>query len=150
MRLWKYVSARALAADLTEAGYPVSKDTVLRWKRRGRPDPRAADKVYALLGVRPTTTKEAAEPSWVQRLEQKVDAIAAGQSVLADDAVTRLTRILATGESERMRVMRAALADALAETSPYGPQGAEPASGSTEDGEAGESQPRPRPSARPR
>ena len=69
---WKYISARQLAADLTEKGYPVSDDTVLRWKKEGKPDPRAADKLYTLLGIRQKAKEPPVPPEWVEGLVKEI------------------------------------------------------------------------------
>lgn len=60
VRLWKFLSARAIAKALSEEpyNYPVSEDVVQKWKRRNKIDPRAEDKVLDLLGIK----KEAPGP----------------------------------------------------------------------------------------
>lgn len=93
VRFWKYISARALAADLTDAGYPVSEDVVQRWKRNRQVDPRAADRVAELLGL--DTTKEAPRPEWAKGLpddvaEAVVTRLAAPDSPLVDRLEDRL------------------------------------------------------------
>lgn len=110
VRLWKYISARALANDLTDAGYPVSEDVVQRWKRQRHVDPRAADRVSELLGL--DMEKEPPEPKWVERLEMKLDQIVENQGRVAHEAEGRLIEALAPPEN---RGRAAALIDQLEE-----------------------------------
>lgn len=106
MRLWKYISARALAADLTEAGYPVSEDVVQRWKRNQQVDPRAADKVAELLGMRVDAKKEPPEPVWVERLLAGVMALESDAEITGDEldaAEARAAAYLAVTRQRRPR-----------------------------------------------
>lgn len=74
MRLWKYLSARAIAIALTEEyDYPVSEDVVQSWKKRGEPDPRAVDRLSDLLGVDMGANRKAPRPEWAEGLVTVAD-----------------------------------------------------------------------------
>ena len=95
MRLWKFLSARAVAAALTEAGYPVSEDVVQRWKKAQKPDPRAVDKLAEVLGIRPDTENEPPEPAWVGRLEARLIELRENQDRVAQEAAAGVVTALA-------------------------------------------------------
>lgn len=73
----KVFEAKALAEELTAAGHSVSERTAQRWKAgKTKPKPQDIRAIRDLIGATlPDTKNEPPDPSWVGRLETKVDAI---------------------------------------------------------------------------
>lgn len=99
MRLWKYLSARAIALALTkDYDYPVSEDVVQSWKKKGAADPRAVDRLSDLLGVDMGANRKAPRPEWAEGLESGVAEAVVTRLSGADSPVViqledRLTRL---------------------------------------------------------
>lgn len=95
---------KALRAALIEAGVegvPTERQ-VRRWITGVTPIPGWARRtIDELVG----TTKEAAEPPWVQRLEDRLYAIEAAQSAIADSAVEKAITALAPADQLRQAEM---------------------------------------------
>jgi hypothetical protein len=127
VRLWKYLSARAIALDLTAAGYPVSPDVVQRWKKAGKPDPRAADKLAELLGL--DTKKEAPRPEWVEELVARLDAIYERQDTIMKQQVSEPSTALLEAWAHRIGGRLGALPSQSDEASADQPGGSAPGIG---------------------
>ena len=76
----------------------VSAQTVINWSEGKHPSQTRLDQIRALYGLpvaSPGTTKEAAEPEWVQRLEDRLIELRENQDRVAQEAaagvVTALT-----------------------------------------------------------
>jgi transcriptional regulator with XRE-family HTH domain len=113
-RLLQYASNRKVGDALG-----VSRATVSQWSRGKDVSPARVLQVRELMLQTVGRRKRAAAPDLPGRLDEietKLDQLIASQATVAEEAVERLTAVLSSEESEWVRVMRGALAGALAET----------------------------------